>query len=169
MEQLLKLDRFHVSAFARLPERMNGIEKANGTTLLDNTIFTLGTGMGDGTTHQYNNPPLVDTSTVSAAPRLPTSRSPSCRPWASNGKSTPTARKPWPKYWPEPFYPRLLKNFAPSDLACPQQAVINVNESRKGTALPRRGTNCSDSRNVRPSTSRVSAMTSSPASSLLKS
>jgi hypothetical protein len=59
MEQLLKLDRFHVSAFARLLERMDGIEEANGTTLLDNTIFTLGAGMGDGSTHQYNDLPLV--------------------------------------------------------------------------------------------------------------
>ena len=59
MEHLLKLDRFHVSAFARLLERMEGIEEANGTTLLDNTIFTLGAGMGDGTTHQYNDLPLV--------------------------------------------------------------------------------------------------------------
>ncbi|MDE2714826.1 MAG: DUF1552 domain-containing protein [Verrucomicrobiota bacterium] len=59
LEQLLKLDRFHVSAFARLLERMESIEEANGTTLLDNTIFTLGAGMGDGTTHQYNDLPLV--------------------------------------------------------------------------------------------------------------
>ncbi|MED5586443.1 MAG: DUF1552 domain-containing protein [Verrucomicrobiota bacterium] len=59
MEHLLKLDRFHVSAFARLLERMDKIEEANGTTLLDNTIFTLGAGMGDGTTHQYNDLPLV--------------------------------------------------------------------------------------------------------------
>lgn len=59
LEQLLILDRFHVSAFARLIERMDGIKEANGTTLLDNTIFTLGAGMGDGTTHQYNDLPLV--------------------------------------------------------------------------------------------------------------
>lgn len=59
LEDLLKLDRFHVAAFARLLERMDSIEEANGTTLLDNTIFTLGAGMGDGTTHQYNDLPLV--------------------------------------------------------------------------------------------------------------
>lgn len=59
LEDLLKLDYFHVSAFARLLERMDGIEEANGTTLLDNTIFTLGAGLGDGTTHQYNDLPLV--------------------------------------------------------------------------------------------------------------
>ncbi|MDA0282595.1 MAG: DUF1552 domain-containing protein [Planctomycetota bacterium] len=59
LEDLLKLDNFHVSAFTRLLERMESIEEANGTTLLDNTIFTLGAGMGDGTTHQYNDLPLV--------------------------------------------------------------------------------------------------------------
>ena len=59
MEDLLKLDRFHISAFARLLERMDTITEANGTTLLDNTIFTLGAGIGDGTTHPYNDLPLV--------------------------------------------------------------------------------------------------------------
>tara|TARA_B110000014_G_C20070334_1_gene558144 strand:- start:640 stop:1404 length:765 start_codon:yes stop_codon:yes gene_type:complete len=59
LEHLLLLDRFHVSAFARLLERMDQIKESNGTTLLDNTIFTLGAGMGDGTTHQYNDLPLV--------------------------------------------------------------------------------------------------------------
>ena len=38
---------------------MDQIKEINGTTLLDNTIFTLGAGMGDGTTHQYNDLPLV--------------------------------------------------------------------------------------------------------------
>ena len=59
MEHLLKLDRFHISAFARLIERMDTIEESDGSSLLDNTIFTLGAGMGDGTTHQYNDLPLV--------------------------------------------------------------------------------------------------------------
>jgi hypothetical protein len=59
LEDLLKLDRFHVSAYARLLERMDKIEESDGTSLLDNTIFTLGAGMGDGTTHQYNDLPLV--------------------------------------------------------------------------------------------------------------
>ncbi|OYW16809.1 MAG: hypothetical protein B7Z55_13795, partial [Planctomycetales bacterium 12-60-4] len=59
LEELLKLDRFHVFAYARLLQRMDAIEEANGTTLLDNTIFTLGAGMGDGTTHQYNDLPVV--------------------------------------------------------------------------------------------------------------
>ena len=59
LDDLLKLDRFHVSAFARLLARMDSIEEAAGTTLLDNTIFTLGAGLGDGATHQYNDLPVV--------------------------------------------------------------------------------------------------------------
>jgi hypothetical protein len=59
VDDLLKLDNFHVSVFTRLVERMDSIEEAGGTTLLDNTIFTLGAGMGDGTTHQYNDLPIV--------------------------------------------------------------------------------------------------------------
>lgn len=59
VEDLLKLDYFHVSAFARLLQRMDSIEEADGSTLLDNTIFTLGAGMGDGATHQYNDLPVI--------------------------------------------------------------------------------------------------------------
>ena len=59
MDDLLKLDYFHVSVFARLVEKMSGIQEEQDTTLLDNTIFTLGAGLGDGTTHQYNDLPLV--------------------------------------------------------------------------------------------------------------
>ena len=59
VDDLKKLDRFHVAAFARLLEKMDGIEEAGGTTLLDNTIFTLGAGLGDGATHQYNDLPVV--------------------------------------------------------------------------------------------------------------
>lgn len=59
LENLLKLDRFHISAYARLIEKMDAIEEAGGTTLLDNTIFTLGAGLGDGTTHQYNDLPII--------------------------------------------------------------------------------------------------------------
>lgn len=59
LEDLLRLDRFHVSAFARLIERMSKMVESDGSTLLDNTLFTLGAGMGDGTTHQYNDLPLA--------------------------------------------------------------------------------------------------------------
>lgn len=70
LEDLLKLDRFHVFAFAKLLEKMDNIQEANGTTLLDNTIFTLGAGMGDGTTHQYNDLPVVVAGGRTAGLRL---------------------------------------------------------------------------------------------------
>ena len=59
IDPLLKLDRFHLGVYARMVEKMDGIQEANGTTLLDNTIFTLGAGLGDGASHQYNDLPLV--------------------------------------------------------------------------------------------------------------
>ena len=59
VNDLLKLDAFHVSAYARMLGKMESIREADGTTLLDNTIFTLGAGLGDGATHQYNDLPVV--------------------------------------------------------------------------------------------------------------
>ena len=38
---------------------MDSIEEADGTTLLDNTLFTYGSGLGDGSTHQYNDLPII--------------------------------------------------------------------------------------------------------------
>ena len=45
--------------FAYLLEKMDAIEEADGTTLLDNTLFTYGSGLGDGSTHQYNDLPII--------------------------------------------------------------------------------------------------------------
>lgn len=59
MEQLLKVDRFHMEQFAYLLEKMDRITEADGTTLLDNTLFTYGSGLGDGSTHQYNDLPII--------------------------------------------------------------------------------------------------------------
>ncbi len=59
IDDLLKVDHFHMEQFAYLVRRMSQIEDANGTTLLDNTLFTYGSGLGDGSTHQYNDLPIV--------------------------------------------------------------------------------------------------------------
>ena len=59
IEDLLKLDQFHMEQFAYLAEKMDNIEEANGTTLLDNIIFTYGSGLGDGATHQYSALPII--------------------------------------------------------------------------------------------------------------
>jgi len=59
IDDLLKVDRFHMEQFAYLVDRMDQIEQADGTSLLDNTLFTYGSGLGDGSTHQYNDLPII--------------------------------------------------------------------------------------------------------------
>ena len=56
---LEKVDHFHMQQFAYLLEKMDAIEEADGTSLLDNTIFTYGSGLGDGATHQYSALPVI--------------------------------------------------------------------------------------------------------------
>ena len=59
VEHLKKVDRFHMEQFAYMVAKMGGITEPDGTTLLDNTLLTYGSGLGDGSTHQYNDLPLV--------------------------------------------------------------------------------------------------------------
>jgi hypothetical protein len=56
---LLQVDQFHMEQFAYLVEKMDSIAESSGTTLLDNTLLTYGSGLGDGATHQYNDLPIV--------------------------------------------------------------------------------------------------------------
>ena len=59
IDDLLKVDRFHMEQFAYLAERMDAVTQPDGTTLLDGTLLTYGSGLGDGSTHQYNDLPIV--------------------------------------------------------------------------------------------------------------
>ena len=59
IEDLLKVDKFHMEQFAYILEKMDAVQEANGTTLLDNTVFTYGSGLGDGATHQYSALPII--------------------------------------------------------------------------------------------------------------
>lgn len=59
IDDLLRVDQFHMEQFAYLIQRMDGIQESNGTSLLDNTLFTYGSGLGDGSTHQYNDLPII--------------------------------------------------------------------------------------------------------------
>ncbi|MFN0017237.1 MAG: DUF1552 domain-containing protein [Pirellulaceae bacterium] len=52
------LDRFHVEQFARLVEKMAATPEGNGT-LLDNTMFMLGSGLSSGELHECTNLPTV--------------------------------------------------------------------------------------------------------------
>ena len=59
IDKLLEVDRFHMEQFRYLLEKMQRLEEADGSTLLDNTLFTYGSGLGDGSTHQYNDLPII--------------------------------------------------------------------------------------------------------------
>jgi hypothetical protein len=56
--ELSQLDRFHVEQFTRLVAKMDAIPEGDGT-LLDNMIFTLGSGISDGSLHIYTDLPTV--------------------------------------------------------------------------------------------------------------
>ena len=59
IDDLLRVDRFHMEQYFYILNRMNEIEEADGSTLLDNSLVTYGSGLGDGSTHQYNDLPIV--------------------------------------------------------------------------------------------------------------
>ena len=59
VDDLLRLDHFHVGQYGRLVERMAAIQEPDGSSLLDNTLFTFGSGLGDGSTHQYSDLPII--------------------------------------------------------------------------------------------------------------
>jgi hypothetical protein len=58
-EELRKIDEFHVRQFAHLLEKMDSIREADGSTLLDNTLLTLGSGLGQGAAHTYDRLPVL--------------------------------------------------------------------------------------------------------------
>lgn len=57
-EELERLDRFHVEQFTALVQKMEAIPEGEGT-LLDNMLFTLGSGLSSGALHIYTNLPNV--------------------------------------------------------------------------------------------------------------
>ena len=56
--KLQKIDQFHVEQFAYVVNKMQSIQEG-GVSLLDNSAVILGSGMGDGRVHDYNNLPVV--------------------------------------------------------------------------------------------------------------
>jgi len=58
LEKLARINQYHVSFFAHLLERLDSVEEAGGT-LLDNTTYLMGSGMGNPDIHDHSNLPLV--------------------------------------------------------------------------------------------------------------
>ena len=57
-KELEQLDKFHIDQFAQLVAKMDTIEEGDGT-MLDNMIFTLGSGLSSGELHIYTDLPTV--------------------------------------------------------------------------------------------------------------
>ncbi|MFN7583251.1 MAG: DUF1552 domain-containing protein [Planctomyces sp.] len=63
-KDLQKIDLFHMQQFAWLIRRMKEIREPDGSSLLDNSIVSLGAGLGDGATHQYYDLPMLIAGTA---------------------------------------------------------------------------------------------------------
>lgn len=59
INDLLKVDKFHMEQFVYLVDKMEQLKEVDGSSLLDHTFFTYGSGLGDGSTHQYNDLPII--------------------------------------------------------------------------------------------------------------
>ena len=58
LEQVAKINRYHVSLFADFLKRMSETPEGNGT-LLDNSLLLYGSGMGDPDAHDHTNLPIL--------------------------------------------------------------------------------------------------------------
>ena len=54
-----KIDIFHMQQYAYILKRMKAIKESDGSTMLDNSLVTYGAALGDGSTHQYYDLPMI--------------------------------------------------------------------------------------------------------------
>lgn len=66
LEKLRAIDRFHIEQFAYVAGKMSAIAEGEGS-LLDNSCLVIGSGMGDGRVHDYNNLPVVTAGALGGA------------------------------------------------------------------------------------------------------
>jgi len=57
--KIRKINRFHVTQFAYIVERLKSIQEADGSTLLDNSMVLYGSDMSDGNAHNNENLPIL--------------------------------------------------------------------------------------------------------------
>tara|TARA_B100000287_G_scaffold348008_1_gene336106 strand:+ start:89 stop:1456 length:1368 start_codon:yes stop_codon:yes gene_type:complete len=57
--ELAKIDLFHMQQYAYMIKRMREIKESDGTTMLENSMITYGAALGDGSTHQYYDLPMI--------------------------------------------------------------------------------------------------------------
>ena len=59
--KLQKIDIFHMQQYAYVIQRMKEIKESDGSTMFDNSLLTYGAALGDGSTHQYYDLPMIVT------------------------------------------------------------------------------------------------------------
>ena len=59
IDQIRKIDKFHVEQFAYFLQRLSDIKEANGKSILDNSMVMFGCGIGDGNRHNHNDLPIL--------------------------------------------------------------------------------------------------------------
>jgi len=57
-EKIKKINRFHITQFAHLLQRLKNVKEGEGT-LLDNCMIVYGSGIGDGNAHNHDNLPIL--------------------------------------------------------------------------------------------------------------
>lgn len=90
-KELQKIDIFHMQQYAYLISRMKSVRESDGSSLLDNTIFTYGAGLGDGATHQFFDLPLIIAGSSQNA--IKQGRTIQCKPGTLNSNMWLTVAK----------------------------------------------------------------------------
>jgi hypothetical protein len=58
LDKIKKINRFHVTQFAHLLERLKGVKEGDGT-LIDHSMIVYGSGIGDGNRHNHDDLPIL--------------------------------------------------------------------------------------------------------------
>jgi hypothetical protein len=58
LEKIRQINRFHITQFAYLLEKLRAVKEGSGT-LLDNCMIVYGSGIGDGNRHNHDNLPIL--------------------------------------------------------------------------------------------------------------
>ncbi len=59
IEELMIIERFHTTQFARFLDKLKAVQEPNGKTLFDNTMSLIGSGMGNASSHSNKDLPLL--------------------------------------------------------------------------------------------------------------
>ena len=59
LDELIIIEQYHMQQFARFVDELLSVKEDDGSTLLDNTMVLLGSGLGNGSSHSNRDIPLL--------------------------------------------------------------------------------------------------------------